>query len=88
LSEPLIHDPGNEIEIDTLYAFLSIDAEGRHGIVAEMIPGLGTTPLVTASPNVAEKKMKPLAQEVARKTGKRVGLFRFKREAQVWWTEG
>jgi hypothetical protein len=83
MSDPILHDPGNETEIDTLYAFMSIDAEGRHGIVAEMIPGLGTTTLVFGSPNVAEK-MKPLAQKVARKTGKRVGLFRFKREAQLW----
>ena len=88
MSEPIFHDPGNENEIHFVYAFMSIDDEGLHGLVAEGLPGLGMTPLVTASPNVAEKKMKPLAQEVARKTGKRVGLFRFKREAQVWWTEG
>jgi len=87
MSEPILHTPNNETEIDTLYAFLSIDEQGRNGVVAEMIPGLGTTTLVSASPNVAEK-MKPLAQQIARKTGKRVGLFRFKREAQVWWTEG
>ena len=87
MSEPILHTPDNETEIDTLYAFMSIDTEGRHGIVAEILPDLGSTPLVTALPNVAEK-MKPLAQQIARKTGKRVGLFRFKREAQVWWTEG
>jgi hypothetical protein len=87
LSEPIIHDPGNESEIIHVYAFMSIDSEGKHGIVAEILPRLGSTPLVTASPNVAEK-MKPLAQEVARKTGKRVGLFRFTRDTQLWWTEG
>ena len=87
MSEPLIHDPGNETEIDTLYAFLSIDAEGRNGLVASVVSSIGAALLVTASPQNAET-MKAFAQEVARKTGKRVGLFRFKREAQVWWTEG
>jgi hypothetical protein len=87
MSDPILHTPDNETEIDTLYVFMSIDEKGRHGIVAEMIPGMGTTTLIFGSPNVAEK-MKPLAQQIARKTGKRVGLFRFKREAQLWWTEG
>ena len=44
---------------------------------------MGSTPLVTASHRLAEM-MKPLAQHVADKTGKPVGLFAFKRSHQLW----
>ena len=84
--DPIIHDPGNETKIEHLYAFMSIDEQGRHGIVAEMIPGLGTTTLVTASPKGVEI-MKKLAQEVAKRTGKPVGMFAFRRETQLWQTD-
>ena len=83
MSEPEIHDPGNETEIEFIYAFMSIDEKGRNGIVAEILPGLGSTPLVTGSPKAAEM-MKQLAQQVADKTGKRVGMFAFKRNGQLW----
>jgi hypothetical protein len=82
MSEPIIHDPGNE-RIDRVYVFLSIDDEGRNGIVAEVLHGLGSTPLVTASPKTAEV-MKTLAQDVAKRTGKTVGMFAFRRETQLW----
>jgi len=83
VSEPLIHDPGNETEIEFLYAFMSIDDKGRHGVVAEILPGLGSTPLVTGSPKAVEY-LKPVAQRVAKRTGKKVGLFAFKRSHQLW----
>ena len=83
MSEPEIHSPDNESEIDTLYAFMSIDEKGRHGIVAEMIPGLGTTTLIFGSRKNA-RKMKPFAQQVAERTGKTIGLFAFRRETQLW----
>jgi hypothetical protein len=82
MSEPLIHDPGNENRIDRVYVFLSIDDEGANGIVADVLPHLGSTPLVTASPHTAET-MK-LAQDVAKRTGKTVGMFAFRRETQLW----
>jgi hypothetical protein len=87
--EPLIHDPGNEARIETVYVFLSIDDEGRNGIVASILPGLGSTPLVTGSRATAHK-MIPIAQEVARRTGKKVGLFMFERGARdepLWLSE-
>lgn len=83
MSDPLIHDPGNEREIDEVYVFMSIDEQGRHGIVASILPNLGSTPLVTASRNVAGM-MQPLAQDIAKRTGKTVGLFAFKRDGQLW----
>lgn len=79
-----IHDPANETVIDTVYAFMSIDDEGRNGIVAYLMPGLGTTPLVTGKPTVVEA-MKPLAEKVALATSKRVGLFAFSRMSGPIW---
>ena len=79
-----IHDPGNRETIDQVYVYMSIDDEGRHGIVGALMPALGVSgPLVTSSRSVANY-MQPLAEDVARLTGKRVGLFVFKRDAQLW----
>jgi len=86
MSDPIIHDPGNTDRLDEVYVFMSIDEEGRNGIVASILPELGSTPLVTGS-RMAAKAMKPLAQEIAKLTGKPVGLFRFTRDAQLWQTE-
>jgi len=83
MSEPTIHDPGNETEIEFVYAFMSIDEQGRHGIVAEILPGMGMTPLVFGKRELAHR-MIPLAQQIADKTGKAVGLFAFKRSHQLW----
>lgn len=74
----VIHDPGNEARIERLYAFLSIDEQGFNGIVAAILPGLGSTPLVTGKRSVAQS-MIPLAQKVATETGKKVSLFVFGR---------
>jgi hypothetical protein len=83
----LIHDPGNEAQIGKVFVFMSIDAKGRNGVIASVLPGLGSTPLVTGSARVAEK-MKPLAEEVARRTGLTVGMFKFTREEMLWKTNG
>jgi hypothetical protein len=85
--EPLIHDPGNETQIGEVFVFMSIDDKGKNGIVASIYPALGASgPLVTSSAGVAEY-MKGLAQEVADRTGKRVGMFRFVRDGQLWRSE-
>lgn len=80
------HNPGNEAPIDRLYVFMSIDDQGRHGIVAHFLPGLGSTPLVTGSRRTA-KVMQAMADEVARETGMRVGLFIFNRGDMIWSAE-
>lgn len=78
MSEPEIHDPGNEEKIERLYVFMSIDAEGRNGVVASILPGLGSTPMVTGKRSVA-KSMIPLAEKIAARTGKAIGLYVFHR---------
>jgi hypothetical protein len=80
-----IHDPGNETRIERLYAFMSVDEQGRNGIVAEILPQLGSTPLVTGKRSVAHS-MIPIAQKVAKRTGKKVGLYVFARvEGEELW---
>jgi hypothetical protein len=76
--------PPNEAKIERVYAFLSVDADGFNGIVAGLMPGLGSTPLVTASRKLAQLLI-PVAQEVADRTGLKVGLYAFKREGDEDW---
>lgn len=84
----IVHDPGNTKTIDELFVFMSIDEHGNHGLVASILPAIGASgPLVTSSPGVAGY-FKGLAEEVARTTGKPVGMFRFKRDGQVWQSGG
>jgi hypothetical protein len=80
-----LHNPGNTAPIDELYAFMSIDADGNHGLLAHILPGLGSTPLVTGSAKAAEG-LKPLAREIGKRAGMRVGLFVFKRGAGMVWS--
>jgi hypothetical protein len=83
-----IHVAPNEERINTLYAYLSIDEEGKNGICAHVIDRLGSTPLVTSKRRIAEQ-MRPLAKLCAKETGKRIGLFEFKRSAfsPIWETQ-
>lgn len=77
-----VHSPPNEAPLADLFAFVSVDEAGE-GIIASIIPDIGATLLVTGRLRITEK-MKPLAEQAARQTGKRVRLVRFAR-AQVLW---
>lgn len=79
-----LHTPPNEAKIERIYAFLSIDADGFNGIVAAVLPGVGSTPMVFGKRSLAEK-MIPFAQDVATRTGLKVGLYAFKREGDEYW---
>jgi hypothetical protein len=77
--------PPNEARIERLYAFMSIDAKGSNGVVAGILPSLGSTPLVTSKRSVA-KSLIPVAQDVAKNTGLTVGLYVFARvEGEELW---
>jgi hypothetical protein len=79
------HTPPNEEKIERLYAFLSIDAKGNNGIVAGILPNIGSTPMVTSKRRVAQSLI-PIAQEVADRTGLKIGLFAFARvEGEELW---
>ena len=72
----VIHAPPNERTLDELFVFCSIEENGLRGIVANVIPGLGSTPFVTGSP-LALEYMKKMAPIVAKKTGKRIELYKY-----------
>lgn len=69
--------PPNERPGDVLYAFMSEDENGNRGIVGCILPGVGSTPLVTLSPNGVDL-MRPHAADAARKTGRKVVLVSYK----------
>ncbi len=83
MSDRVLHNPGNDRAIDELYVFMSIDGAGRHGVLAHIMPGLGSTPLVTGSPKAAEH-MKGLAAQIGKEMGVHVGMFVFKRGEMPW----
>ena len=80
-----VHDPGNTSELDELYVFCSVDDAGKRGIVAHILPNIGSTPFVTGSPTAMEA-LKPMARQIAKETGKRVTLYRFTREPDELWS--
>ena len=84
---PPLHDPGNDHAIDELFVFMSIDDQGRHGILGGMMAGMGSIPLITGEAKIVEM-MKPIAESVAKRSGKNVGLFKFKRDELIWETKG
>lgn len=77
----LIHDEPNEAVITELYAFLSTDATGE-GICGAMIGG-AWTPLVTSKLRIVERVMRPLAQQIARESGKPVRLVKFTMSEEI-----
>ena len=45
----LLHHPKNELRIDAIWAFVSVDEDGNEGVIAASLPGLpGLTPLIAA----------------------------------------
>ncbi len=82
-----IHNPKNEQEIHELWAFMSLDPDGKQGICASIITHLGSTPLITGKASVVEK-LKPFAEKIAREGGKPVQLFHFVRDADPIWQTG
>lgn len=74
----LLHSPDNELEhIDQLWAFISLDEQGREGIMGAMVDERWFM-LATGNPRVLEQ-MKPLAKQVAAMAGKSYKLLRFAR---------
>ncbi len=65
-------------EIEHLWAFLAEDTPEEEGIVAVVLPHVGTAPLITSKDHVANK-MKSLAQQVAIDKNTTVRLVRFTR---------
>ena len=81
-----IHKPPNEKVIDFVYVGLSEDPDGKNGIVAAYAPGIGGSPMVTASESVLEF-FKGQAQMLAKMTETHIKIYRFNRADCVFDTE-
>ena len=62
--------------IDEIFAFLATEADGEEGVIGWHIPNHGWMPLVAADVKRVES-LRPIAQEVANATGRRITLARF-----------
>lgn len=67
--------PGNEKPIDQIFAFVSVDAEGKEGICGMPLNGANWA-MVTSKPETVEL-MRKAAREISKRTGKPVRLMRF-----------
>lgn len=77
-----IHSPPNDAPLDELWAWVSVDDTGE-GLIANIVPGIGATVLVTGRRSIAEQ-LRLYALEVSKRTDKRVRLVRFARASIEW----
>jgi hypothetical protein len=73
-----LHNPPNAGPIERLYAIVSIDKAGNMGICASILPGLGTTPMVTGS-RKAIKRWMEVARTMPQAPGKRLAMVVYER---------
>lgn len=74
--EPFVHDPDNpKHTIDSIYAFISEDENGE-GVCAASNGTALIMPLIAADERRLEL-LKPIAQELARHTKKKIKLVKF-----------
>jgi hypothetical protein len=81
-----IHKPPNEKIIDAVFVGLSEDPDGKNGIVAAYAPGIGGTPMVTASDAVLEF-FKSQALMLAKGMEAHIKIYRFNRAECIFDTE-
>jgi hypothetical protein len=74
--------PPNAKAADELWAYMSEDSEGKHGIVACIIPGLGLTPMVTLSEKVALLR-RAEAIKCQKEIGVKIVLAKFRLESTI-----
>jgi hypothetical protein len=70
-----IHNPGNENQINEIYAVLSVDKDGNEGIFAQEIDKK-MYPLVSSKKEILERVFK-FSAESAKICGMKVRLVRF-----------
>lgn len=75
-------NPPNTKRIEKLYVGMSEDGEGRNGICAAIMPGVGGAPMVTASERVF-KVFKEQAAWIEQRTGQKVHFYEFIRGAEI-----
>lgn len=73
--------PNVQPHIDRLWAFLSVDDEGNEGVCAATL-GKIVMPLI-ASDKVRLSQLTPIAEEIARLTGRTIRLVEFTTRREV-----
>lgn len=75
-----------QLRIETVFAFVVIDTDGTEGIPAVRGPDGMAMPLVAADPERLAS-LRPVAQLMAMRLGKRVELIRFTTRTHLDWLE-
>lgn len=68
--------PGTPGGLPSLWAWVAVDAMGGEGIVAGIMPGIGSTPLVTGKEKLARGAMAKIVELMPR-MGRRYELRRY-----------
>jgi hypothetical protein len=80
MSKTAFMSPPNSRPLKTLYAFVSEDGDGNHGIIAHGVGNVPNLPLVTMDERLLPA-MRQIAREVKQATGKKVLLVTLKVES-------
>ena len=67
----------DKLRIDTVSAYMSVDAEGNEGVCAWYNPGTRSWMPLIAADHERMESMRPIARDIARASGQRVVLVRF-----------
>jgi hypothetical protein len=83
--DSILIGPPNTHPVDELFAVLSVDAKGNHGIVAVMHPNGGGTPMVVSERRIADMLWDEvlLRDRVFATSGMRFEMVRFERGQTV-----
>jgi hypothetical protein len=72
----VVHEGGNHLKIDAIWAFISVDDDGNEGLCAAPLPGSNMTmPLIAADERMLTKLI-PIAEMLARNTSMTIKLIR------------
>lgn len=69
-------------KVEEIFAFIAEEGPGEEGIMAAMVPGIGSTPLVCMKQSLM-RKFVPLADEISRASGKPYKILRFKLDGEI-----
>jgi len=78
----VLHEGGNTLKIDSIWAFISVDEDGNEGVCAAPIQGLGPVPMIAAD----ERRLKsliPIAEHLAKHSGMTIKLIRLTAREEV-----
>lgn len=79
----ILDTPPNEKVIDEVWIALSEDDDGKNGIIAALLPGLGSSPMVTSLARLVPFFIGQ-SDALKSKTGQRIKIYRFARIEEVY----